>query len=417
MIEVNDSDTTVIPCKVVELSEYKTPEILLEERVKEGIRGVFRNLLQREEEVFLPYDKLTAFTSRQIERIVPHPDWKKVVKCFDEVMKSMEEKRVVLINKPFSGTDEIVRSWLKDNEFKILTGPTHNEILNFHTDRKFKINVEPNENIAIVNLEKWFVRHHDGLFIIESLAEILSTHMGGIIIVCQSWAWNYLTKILNIYFKSFEKRIVQALDYSLLQQWLLELNTKSMRQGFLFRLANNGNLVFENQLSRVDELEEEGKKLQLKVDEKYMKNLVGYSLGLPMICWHIWRNSLRILPDENFQLDEKDEEVLQQQRLYTVWVTPWKDVSLPVIPQNMSSEEQMILHTIALHNGLPVEIMAFILNFDEKQIENYIKKFEKIGLIWRKEEEDLITIAPNAYPRVREYLKRTGYLIDDLEVE
>ena len=48
---------------------------------------------------------------------------------------------------------------------------------------------------------------------------------------------------------------------------------------------------------------------QLDLIKKFIKNLAGYSSGIPLISWEIWRHSLRTDPDEELLLKEDELEI------------------------------------------------------------------------------------------------------------
>ncbi|MFO8018767.1 MAG: hypothetical protein R6U96_09040 [Promethearchaeia archaeon] len=445
--KVEDDKDVPNLCRVIPLEDYEIPQGPRE--VKEKIGGLFRNLFKStKEENFLSYNKLNSFSLRQLDNILPEPDWEEMVQYFQKELNKIDYKKLLLINKPFSGTDQIVEKWVETANYKLLTPPTYEEILNYHKRKDNVFELGEEENIAITNLEKWFLRHHNGLGLLENIVQNLSKHSNEVIIVCQSWAWKFF-KILNIPFTNFEQRILQTMNESALKHWLLNLMAQNNRKKFLYRLTDSGDLIFEEQLSLVEMGEEKGDKIktkiekennmeqlivqdeddelklktkegveeeiQLKVEDKFMRNLIAYAQGLPMICWHILRDNLRTRPDEDFEFDKEEEVKLERKRFYTIWVKPWKGITMPEIPKNMNSEENILLDSLILHNGLSKEKLALILNIESKKVVSIINYLETHGLIRRKE-EDVLNIVPSAYPNVRDYLRSVGFLIDNLEV-
>lgn len=395
---------------IIDLIDFKSPAIPLEAKVKQSFKNFLANLKKKKKgnEIYKPYDELTAFSRKQIDQIVPYPDWLEELEELDDFAEKTEKINHIFIDLPFSGTANIVEKWVSLNGYKILTPPKYNQIIAPGFDYEF----DPNENIAVIHLEKWFLRHYQGINFIESFIEKLASHKGNLMIVCHSWTWNFLTNILSLNFSHFSIKTFQSLNFINLQIWIHNLVSESMKRKMVYRLADSGNLIFKENYDALRGSENNGKTKSVKIDFSFMKNVVGYSLGLPLICWHIWRNCLRKEPDEEFQTLDDTEN--QYKQFYTIWVTPWEDYSLPRIPQDLSTAEKMILHSINLHNGLPGGMIASLLDLNWQKAELLLKKLSNSGIIYKTLESDNYEISANAYPKVKEFLNQSGYLTDGI---
>jgi len=403
---------------LIDLPQFSLPKLLFEEKVNNQIKNIIKNIFSSDgkDEEYQPYDGLNAFKKDQIDKIAPWPDWYQTEGTIEKLLENENEtKKMVFINQPYSGTDEIVRKYAEINQFQVLEAPPYLDILNYEGDKKLDLKLQ--EKTAILDLENWFLRDNSGFSFIREVILKLNEHDGTVIIACHSWTWHFLTTVLELPTKQFQQKILQPLQHEELEKWLLELTKKTINRKLLYRMANTGKLVMDQQVDLVKELKESFEKnnahfdATFEVDEKFTKQLAGYAMGLPVICWHIWRNSLRVHPEENFQIQNGEGE---ESHAYTIWVMPWDQVSLPSLPKQLTGSHKMVLHTIQLHNGLPHDILYQLLNLSSRQLRLTLDELTHHGILHKV--SDHYQVTPNSYPKIRRILDKSGYLVDKLEV-
>ena len=134
---------------------------------------------------------------------------------------------------------------------------------------------------------------------------------------------------------------------------------------------------------------------------------VGGYAGLPGA---IWRANLQSEPDE--KPAEKGDDAACRIANQTVWVTPWLQIAHPCLPSGAGRDEAFVLHTLLLHNGLPLELMQRLLPLSPSQIMETLIRLEESGLA--AQDEALWQVTPQGYPAVRQFLQAGDYLVDQL---
>lgn len=398
----------------IPINQYTKPPKPLEETIRQGIMGIFQKLSSTKEstDLLLNQKELTVIPLTKLDRIVPSPDWTGAVNALnltlDEWEKSGSSKGniVVVIGHPFEGTQEILTSWGKERDWVILDPPRREEILDSNLNWFTLQNKGGGTPFVLPSLEHCVLRHVKGLTILRELFDWLWSNSCQCIIGINSWTWNYLKYVMKI--DTFARMIfvLKAFNYERLNIWFKSLFKQSTRRNFIFRETTTGKYV----LSPEDPLDHDKKSVRFNTN--FLKNLAGYSSGIPLIAWRIWRNSLRTDPDEELLMKEDELEIDPRDKRRTIWVLPWEKVELPVIPEGVKQNESHILHALLLHDGLPIKSLSQILPISTEEVVQNLNKLKRLGLIEIRGEDWVVS--PMAYPRIREFLNSEGYLIDDL---
>jgi len=398
----------------IPINQYIKPPKPLEETVRQGIIGVFQKLWPTKESTDLPLTQkeLTVIPLTKLDRIVPSPDWTGAVNALnlalDEWVKSGASKGnvAVVLCHPFGGTQEILTIWGKDQCWLILDPPPRTEILNEDLNW-IEHNIKTRNNPFVVpNLEYCYLRHENGLKLIRKLFNWLWSNSCQCVMGIDSWAWTYLKQIMKIDTYARTILVLKPLDYERLNIWFKSLFRQSTRSNYFFRETTTGKYVLSLELPIKDA------KKPPRYDNNFLKNLAGYSSGLPLVSWEIWRSSLRTDPDEELLLKEDELEMDPRNKRRTIWVLPWEKVELPIIPENVKRNESHIFHALLLHNGLSIEFLSQILPISLEEVTQSLNKLKRLGLIENK--GDNWVVSALAYPRIREFLNSEGYSIDDI---
>jgi hypothetical protein len=62
----------------------------------------------------------------------------------------------------------------------------------------------------------------------------------------------------------------------------------------------------------------------------FLKKLAVESRGIPLIAWSIWRNSLKLAPEDEVADAARDAAVADRGK--TIWVKPFEKIVLPKMP-------------------------------------------------------------------------------------
>jgi hypothetical protein len=266
--------------------------------------------------------------------------------------------------------------------------------------------------LVIPRLGKCFIRHQEGLVLISRLLEWLQSTRRRCLIACDSWAWAYLVKALQIDVMLPTPMTLSPFDGSHCQFWLPSLASRIHKGRFFFRDISTGQPLFpmaERYFHDMEHLDNQEAVYGDWVGVSYfIRHIAAYGRGLPDVIWEIWRQCLQVSRD--LPLNQAALEKQAKDKGYTVWVQSWSQLKLPVVPTPIGTDECFILHTLLLHGGMTAELLAALLPLSYNQVRRILHFFwdaellEQVAETWR--------VRLFAYPAVRQFLAHEGYLVD-----
>jgi hypothetical protein len=247
-------------------------------------------------------------------------------------------------------------------------------------------------------LEKTFLRHAGGLSLVRRfLDRAAAGAMGRGVVGCDSWAWAYLQ---HVWHGSRPDALTSmAFDNERLRRQFQRMSTLNQAAPYHFRQADNGYHLFST--AKEDNNSE--------YTSDYLHHLAAFSRGNLGVAQAIWRDSLRIEPDEAL-IEQQNGEEDERTSSRTIWVTAWDDLEHPALPSSAADNIAFVLHTLLLHNGLSFELLQQLLPLAGNQVTETVYQLEEAGLvacydaIWK--------VTRRGYPVVRRYLISNGYLCD-----
>ncbi|NET44251.1 hypothetical protein [Okeania sp. SIO2B3] len=237
------------------------------------------------------------------------------------------------------------------------------------------------ELIVIPCLEFCFLRHIHGLDGIEFLRNrIFQDHSRFWLIGCNSLTWQYLDYIYNIN-SYFEKTLLlPTMTGEELMEWLTPVFTKMEFQ--------KNDLDEEKQVAKMQE---------------YFDYLSHTSQGLSSAASQLWLKSLSMINTENLDSQETEKENI------LVEYHQIKSLDLP----ELSSSDRYLLFSMLLHKEINLSHLALSLGESESRIQFQIQKLLSMGVIQRL--NNLLTIHPTYYPKLRKHLKNYNFITDLIE--
>jgi small conductance mechanosensitive channel len=79
-------------------------------------------------------------------------------------------------------------------------------------------------------------------------------------------------------------------------------------------------------------------------------------------------------------MDEEAENDRADRR-WTIWVTPWDRCKRPTLPSGADRDEAFVLHTLLLHDGLPLEWQQQVLPLPPNHVIETLLLLEEAGLV------------------------------------
>jgi hypothetical protein len=404
----------------ISLNDYAIPSPPTGTILQNNLKSMWRHLS--------PYSVKLRFQQRQMRTIPAYllnraaktPDLNSVTAALMAALqqrwadKKDESTFVqVVVGPPGSQMDRVVNSLAKQSGWKILGPPSTSEILSGGKTWLENVDLLENAPLVIPRLEKCFLRHQDGLTLLDRLLDKLQESRRHYLIACDSWAWAYLEKTLHVGAMLSEPLTLAPLDGNKLQFWLPTLARTSKGQ-FAFRDSSNGQLIFPVTTNYEDQLLINARPGQMEFYADwvggggFLKQLTAYCRGIHQLVWLIWRECLQIRSNGNVDLSRL---FVNGEDWFTVWVKPLSDLVLPEIPPFSGNVFPMVLHTLLLHNGASIDLLDFLLPFSDNELRHAIAILSKAGLVCF-DENKTYRVTLLGYPAVRRFIHNEGYLVD-----
>lgn len=402
--------------RFIPLEEYSTPAEPTPQAVRSGLLDMWRRLRRdRTSAQGLPEEvqsELHCLTERILDRVAPLPDWEQtgqaeLAKVLEDWF-ALEEKDAgprVFVTAPHSGACEMVSHFADSRGFRLIDPPTHEQIVRgkdwFQGCRE-----ERTGRFFVAGIERCFLRHYDGFESLRRLLDWMWQERPACVITCDSWAWAYLGRALEMD-RFFPQPFAMApFDAEALSR-LLSGPSRPPRGGrFVFRKQGDGEPVFPVQDAPATGREGGDDKKPAVSD--FVVRLAARSRGNPGVAQAIWRKSLETGAEENAANEAR--EVAEGDGSHTIWVRSWGKLELPTMPGTSSTAEAFVLHALLIHGGLPFRVLCDLLPLASTEASKTLTNLRAAGIASRNGEEWGIT--PLGYPEARAFLLGEGYLVD-----
>ncbi len=270
------------------IGNYEYPGSPVHTHAKRYYSRIVRLLKNDDDQAYIAQDDLDNVAQEKIDQIVTLPAYGSLMEELDNTVHDWANNddaadQFKLIILP-SGDNDLVARWAKQKKFKILNAPDKKYLMSDF--EHFEINLQDNDGLLVIpRLEKWFLRHRNGLATIRYLFKYLQENDIKCLIGCNSWAWQFLQKSLNLQFFLPEGLMFEPYTQDRLETWFKSMVEDTKIDNISFKSTKKGDDIFEKD-------DEDN----LKHD--YLKELSAQSLGIPWVAWHLWRKSLRTKNDD-----------------------------------------------------------------------------------------------------------------------
>jgi hypothetical protein len=387
----------------VSVAAYKPPSAPVTHSARERYASLRRLFQRGKPEAGLPpitTDKLLSLPHCQLDRLAPVPAWRSSAEALDSELNDWLHQEnpappvIVIVGPPHSGNIETLKAWAEIQSWRTLAGPTPEQIFSGDTSW-FSTQISDGGPWVLPALESLYLRHVEGLKLIRHFLDLACAgKIGRGIIGCDSWAWAFLSHLWHG--RTPTTLTLQAFDESRLVAQFQPSSGESNDNPLLFRLSDNGDYV----------LPPPGQNEKSYEHSNFLHILAAHSRGVFGVAQAIWRASMQAEPDE--KLSEEDENKDSSIPHRTVWIIPWNQLKLPVVPTSAGRDEAFILHTLLLHNGLPLDVLKLLLS--PSQVMMNIYWLEEEGLVGQN--DTVWQITAQGYPAARQFLQNNGYLVD-----
>lgn len=397
------------PWTYIPLSEYSAPSAPAAEAAQKGLISLWRRLWSRGAAEIDPVHEISQKASADsFDQLFSSPDWEAGTSNLGALVEEgLAEGRTVqvFVGGPHRCTSEMLRDRGRARRWKVLEAPTPAEIL----EGRFQPpDFARDETTAVVipQLAHWFLRHDNGLEVGRGLVEWICSAKQPVFVGCQSWAWCYLNKAINLGTALPEPRVLAPFDGDKLTRWFEGLSPHAGNARQVFREASSGKVVLEPGSSS------EGDKAAARNGNRstLLAHIAARSRGLPEISWGLWRESILRFKKEMVTDVARKTVVENEER--TIWVPSWTLLDLPEVPFAPGHLPLFLMHTLLLHAGLPADVLPLLMPFSRAEIQRTLYELQLRRMVELEMDRWRVTAA--GYPSVRGSLKNEGYLVDSL---
>ncbi len=388
------------------LDEYQSPSKPTTETLR-SLFAKFTKLFRRHGKTpFLAPDRMQAASEELLDLVTKAPDSRWL--C-DELSLTLEDfmakPRTIdnvrfFVMPPWNDTD-LIRDWGEENNCRLLEPPDRDAILE-HGERLLDFpDLKDDEVLVVPELERWYLRHADGLGLVEALLRRIEQSRARVVVSCNTWAWAYLARVLETGRALPRPLTFVAFDGERLQVWLRQLAQDETGRDTIIRFSGTGSRVFPP----VDGADDEA---STNIDQvnSFFANLAAESLGIPWIARHMWRSCLYHRDDG----DDAEEEAARFAALddpQTLWVSTSNSFDLS---QEIDTTTLLVAHSLMLHGPLTLRQLEQLVPITAHVA--ILNALDSYGLAHRADCGSW-SMTPVGYPFVRRKLIAAG-LPDDI---
>ncbi|WP_442510707.1 hypothetical protein SH528x_002347 [Novipirellula sp. SH528] len=345
------------------------------------------------------------------------PDWSDAAselanKLGDDWFKSEQPTLLIqpLVGPPGCDISGVLQTLAKQRRLRTLAAPDPKSILESANqlettpsgDSAANAGDESSGEILVVpHLEKWYLRHEDGLTLVRQLVEQLITRRNRVLIGCDSWAWTFLQHAVGIEDILGPPLTLAPLDEARLDTWL----RRTLPVGQIeFRRTSNEQPIFP-ELTEAGNGSENEKAKPANGRSDILTSLAVVAHGNPGVARAKWNACLRTYnpnSDESPSVARKTESVL--------WVVSPDKLTPPQFPVDSDRMHRFVLHAVLLHGGLSLASLLAILPFSRDEIYRRVRELCRAHFL--DEQDDVLRVNLVAYPIVRRDLQSEGFLTD-----
>lgn len=374
------------------LGRYQYPSMPTEENLRLWSGKLWRSFREPDDDPLVADNSLQWATEQRLDRIAPPPACGPLLReleaTFQEwVSEPNPSHWTQLVVVPPCDAYDILGAWADRYGHEVIEPPDREQLFSNLVDRA-PAAFDSDGVIVIPRLERWFIRHHNGLNLVRELLSQLAVLKRHCVIGCNSWAWRFLEKSIDAELILPTGMTGQAFDAKRLRDWFVETAAESGVDDLTFRLSKDGQDVLE--------FTDNG-----QPKSEFLAVLAAKSFGIPWVAWHVWRSCLRVVPEEREQIKQR----FPNER--TVWVASPADFTLP---SAQAASALLILHALLIHGTMRADELQLALPSIVSS--NLLSGLVISGVV--KRDDDTFACSPVAYPMVRRALASAGYPLDRL---
>ncbi len=383
------------------LGEYDPPGMAAPDSLRLKVARFLALFSKSRERAFIGDDQLRKATIDVLDNIVAPPACGPVIADLqDDVAAWLVDPaapHIRVIVMPPCEENGIIDICSRGSDCEVLRPPPSPELVSpVETPLP---SLEGDGLLVIPRLEDWFLRNRTGLIILRRLLAALHASDRRCLIGCNSWAWSFLVKAVEVDMVLPDPVTFQPFDAARLKHWFADLSGAEGTSALRFKYSATGTDVF-----CADE-DPDNPGADDHGGKDYFRQLAAHSLGIPWIAWHMWRRSL--WSERDLIMGETPGMNNAEPAMETLWVGALDEL---ILPGEHPQTALLVMHALLIHGSMTVDdIRATVPIVGES---NLVPSLLASGFLERN--ADRISIRAAAYPAIRTSLANAGFPLDRL---
>ena len=226
----------------IPMNQYSRPIQPTTETVRQGIASFWNRVHPVSRMSMMRWEKLDTISPYLLNRAAPTPDSTQIVTALHDALQGWHNKSGndaaqsvrVIVGAPGSSVDQVVTEMARQEGWQIIGSPSAAQILEGGAAWMEKVTEDGLGPLVLPRLGKCYLRHQEGLHLMSRLLDWMQTSNRRCLIACDSWAWAYLVKALQIDVLLPTPLALAPFDGARLQFWLPSLAQRVHKNRFEF---------------------------------------------------------------------------------------------------------------------------------------------------------------------------------------
>lgn len=391
--------------RYIEANRFEAPTAPTELPDRREILRLWRWLRPKREESDSASESLNPLprlSRRLLDHLAPAPDEEAAVAALEAALAprledgKSEGRPILVVGAPRSGAGRIVESWAEFRGRPAAPPPAPEQILD--RDENWLAELKRrNRPWVLPRLEKCWLRHAEGFWLIQALLEMLAgDEAGGCVIGCDSWAWEFFGHLPPGLARIPQPLIARAWGADRLARWL---GPAAASAGVVIRQTENDALVLPDFRAVGEDADGGGE------SGDFHRYLAAHARGVPAVIRAVWRRAL----ENGGEAASRESEGAPVSAFREIRIPSWKELTLPSTATDIRAHS-VVLHSLLLHDGLSGEMLSRLLPLSPAEIAGSLHRLRAAELVERK--NGRWRVSAIGYPAARKLLLGEGYLTD-----
>ena len=372
------SDTADRP--LIAISDYHAPDLPTEEWLRQRWRQLRALVSRGGDRPMVAEDKLNRATLSMLDKVVAPPACGPVIAELSTAVAAIADEgltttRLTLIVVPPCDENDVVGTWARQEGHDILDPPPRATLLGPAAPPDLS-----GEGLLVIpGLERWVLRHADGLWAVRALLAALDMTGRRVVVGCSSWGWAFLSQAVAVDLILPEPLTFRPFDARRLSDWFADLGQAGHGE-VRFRMASSGASLLTSE----------------DASDDFFEKLAALSRGIPWVAWHLWRQALRSNDDDEVPTAAEGEH------RQTLWVAALNEL---ILPGHHPQVALLVLHALLIHGSLTAEELDAVVPIDGRG--TIVASLVASGFLER--DGASVRVRTAAYPSIRSGLSSAGF--------